>query len=230
MRSRRRYPTTGNRLDKALLSLAPTALVGPDGAPLRDLLNTWNATVTGSPVSGAAPAPLGRGITFSGSGQYATTGTGIPNANGRMSVLVIFATTNATAASRTIAARGGSSQWSWMMTLTSGHALQFSPLQSSATAHAAATSAGTVNDGAVHVGTGTFDGTTVTCHLDQATPVTSTSLTGSWYTSSTAGMAIAHRNGGNLLPGIVYRVLYWHDRILTAAEHRHITAIVAGVS
>lgn len=220
-----------SRLRDAILSLQPTAYWPLDdgSGPLRSLVGGWNATVTGSPTYGvAAREPIGRGVTWSGSGQYATTSTAIPNPASAMTVMVIFRVTDATAAVRALAARAGEvNQNSWTLHLNGSHNLAFQALQAGGSAHAATSTSGTVNDGAIHVGTGTFDGSTITVRFDGNAVASSTSLTGAWHVASTSGLMIAHRNGSTLLPGTEYGVIYW-TRAISQSEHLFIQNIARG--
>lgn len=224
-------PLPGNRLAKAILSLHPTAYWPLDdgGSPLRDVSRGWSATVTGSPSYGvAAPSPIGRGVTFSGTGQYAATATSIPTPATSMSVLALFATSDATAASRFLASRGASSQYSWGLHLQSNHTIGGLVYQNTGSIHASVGVSGTVNDGAWHLAGMTFDGTTLRGYKDSATN-SSTSLTGSWHKASTGPVRIAAAgNAGSLWIGTEACVVYWADRVLTAAEFLFLNAIARG--
>lgn len=221
-----------DRLTEALLDLGMIVWPHDDAAGnLRTLGGTWPGTMTGSPTYGvAARDPIGRGITYSGSGQFATASTSFPNPTTGLSVLSVIATTSASASNRAICARGagGTGQGGHSLQMTAAHALMFKVFQADGTDHASATVSGAVNDGAIHLLAGTFDGTTITAYRDLAAPATSTSLTGSWGKASTAALRIANLNGGFLFPGTVYRNAVGIDRVLTASDISALVALATG--
>lgn len=217
-----------DRLIRTVLDLRPTWLIPCRAAagPLQDLAGRrLDAPVTGSPTFGAA-LPSGRGITWSGSGQYATGPTDIPTGTA-VSVLAILATTNATAAARSVVGRVGTGS-SWRLALASGHNALFTAFQSGGSNHASAAPSGAMNDGAEHLVLGTFDGTTIRCARDSAAAATSTSLTGSWGSGSGTAVQIAAANSLIPLPGTTGLVAYWHDRIVSDAERLMIDSIRRG--
>lgn len=219
------------RLRDAILSLQPTAYWPLDdgNGPLRDIAGNWSAAVTGTPLyRQAAPQPIGRGVTWSGTGQYAVSSGSVPTPAASVSVLVFLNTTNATASVRTPAARRFSNQNSWWLRLNSDHSVGFFAMQADGTNHCTATVAGAVNDGLWHIVTGTFDGTTLRVMRDAATPATSTSLTGSWHTASTAGIGIAQNTTSNLFPGTLAHLALFTDRVVTHTEHLWLRTIAAG--
>jgi hypothetical protein len=234
MRSRLRDPLP-SRLTDALRSYQPTGLWDQqDGAgALSDLTGRWPATVTGSPTYRvAAPDPIGWGITWSGTGMYASTATSFPTPSASISVLSLVSTTNATAAARYIASRAAASQWSWGLDLAATHVGRFSVFQAAGAIHATASTAGAINDGNWWLVAGTFDGTTVSFHRVSSTGVygggSNGSLTGSWHKASTAAVQLSAGNSTNLLPGTSSRTVVINDRILTAADVRYIASIVRG--
>lgn len=235
MRHRYRDPLP-SRLRDAILSLQPTAYWPLDdgSGPLRSLGQSWPATVTGSPTFGvAAPEPIGRGITWIGSGQYATTSGSVPVPSSSLSVLAIAATTDTTAASRSIVSRGAASQYSWDLRISSTHAFQFIASQSSSAGHAAATVGASVNDGNLCLVVGTFDGTTIRAYrgvlaTGQFASASSTSLTGTWHKASTAGVQIAARADVQQFPGSIFTAAVLTDRVLTESELRWLFSIAAG--
>lgn len=198
------------------------------GTIVRAAPSFWNAAVTGSPTYGvAAPSPIGQGITWSGTGQYATTATSIPTPSASVSVVALFATTNASASARALAGRTAASQSSWELRLSSSHTVVFNPMQSGGSSHASAAVSGATNDGLWHVAGGTYDGTTVRTYRDTAT-ASSTTLTGSWHTASTAAISLASYGTGDVYPGSLAHVAYWADRVLTAPEFLFLNAIAKG--
>jgi len=221
-----------DRVDRAILDLRPTLYLpmrDPVG-PLRDASGgRWDAAVTGSPTLGvAAPSPIGRGVVFSGTGQYATTDGGVPTPTASMSVLSIFVTTNASAANRTIAGRGASSQFSWVLRIEATHIVAFRLFQSDGSAHGGTSTTGAVNDGAIHLALGTFDGTTLRTYRDDQAASPATPSGGTWHKASTAGIQIAALNSTSLLPGTACPTAYWADRVISDGERLMVNAIAKG--
>jgi len=223
-------PRTSARLRDAILSLQPTAYWPLDDGSgvLRDIAGGWNATVTGSPLYRvAARPPIDRGITWSGSGQYATTSTSVPTPVASISVGAWFQTTDATASARVMLGRGASSQYSWDLRLGASHTAGLTVLQSNNSGHAAALVAGATNDGQWHLVVGTFDGTTLRNYRDTATN-SSTSLTGTWHTASTAAVQVAALASGVLWPGALAHLFIINDRVLSASSVRWLLSIGMG--
>lgn len=234
---RRRTRLPGNRLRDAILSLQPTAYWPLDdtGTPLRSLAQNWTAAVTGSPTYAvAAPDPIGRSIAWPGGSVYASTATSFPNPSASISVLCLMRTTDATASVRRLFARGATSQYSWEIRMGATHGLVFVPLQSDGTAHANVNLGNTTaaNDGFWYLLMGTFDGTTVAGYKAKlgSTPVSAsnTTLTASWYKSSTAAVQIAAMNSATTFPGTLAHAAIWNDRIIPAATFAWLASIAGG--
>lgn len=199
------------------------------GTIVRAAPSFWNAAVTGSPTYGvAAPSPIGQGITWSGTGQYATTSTSFPTPAASVSVLALFATTDVTAAVRIISGRGAANQHSWDIRISAAHNVQFFALQSDGTTHASAAVVDTSTDGLWRLAMGTFDGTTIRAYKDALARASSTSLTGSWHKASTAGVQVAGRSNSLLFPGTVGHVAIWSDRVISDAERLWLHSIAKG--
>lgn len=222
------------RLRDAILSLQPTAYWPLDdgSGPLRSLGQNWPATVTGSPTFGvAAPDPIGRGITWSGSGQYATTDTSVPVPASSVSLLAILRTTDSSAAQRAIVARGAANQYTWELQFNTAHKPKMIAYQAAGSTHCTATAATAANDGAWRLVIGTFDGTTAWVRHGWAGGYETASdgtLTSTWHKSSTAAVSLAARITTALFPGTVAHLAYWSDRVLTDAEARWLTSIAFG--
>lgn len=216
-------------LSDAIRSLAPTAYWKLDEASgnLADTMSGgYTATVTGSPTGVAAPSPIGRGVTWSGSGQYATSSGSVPTPTASVSVLALVSLTSS-GSIRAIAARAGTNQYSWTLRIGSGNTPVFIAHQSSGTAHGTATASTTCNDGAWHVLLGSFDGTTVRVHHN-GLETASTSLSGSWHPASTAGISIAHSFGSNLYSGTSGHLALFNDQRLGNDVARWLTALARG--
>lgn len=230
------YPTA-DRLRSSILALSPTAYWPLDDAasPLRDLGGgAYGGTVTGSPTYAvAAPNPIGSGVTFSGSGQYATTSASLPTPASGISVFALF-NTSSTAGTKHIAGRYSVGQASWIMDVTAAGSGRFFVFQSNGSSHATAGWGGgnLMAAGSWCALLGTFDGTTVSTTGAAGSTVstgTSTTLTGAWHTASTVAAQIASANTSNLFPGTLAHVAYWADRILTVADFRYLRSIAFGV-
>lgn len=225
------YPVP-EALRDAIKSLNPTAYWACDDASgnLADQMSGgYTATVTGTPTYAATAAnPVAKGITWSGTGQYATTSTSIPTPTASVSILVIFSTTDTAAAGRYLAARQAANQSSWGLSLGTTHLARFTAFQSGGSNHCIAQTATALNDGAVHTVVASFDGTTARVASDMAAAATSTSLTGSWHTASTAAVSLAALATASLFPGTTYDVAYWADRVITNAERMWVHSIAKG--
>ena len=223
------------RLTDAILSLQPTAYWPMDEGVgnLRDPAGGWTADVTGSPAFGvAAPSPIGRCVTWSGSGQYATSSGSVPVPTASISVACLMSTTDATAAGRYLMSRYAASNRSWTLSMTATHAFSFTCDQAAGAAHVTAVFGSASNDGRWYLVGGTFDGTTAWGYLGRPNGVfganSSGALTGSWKKDSTAGIGIAQLSAASLFPGSIAHVAYWADRVLTAADFRYLTAVAQG--
>lgn len=218
------------RLRDAILSLQPTTLHVLDSlGSVRDLCSgDWTATYTGSPTLAQARAPINTGVTFSGTGQYATTSGSVPTPTASMSALCVFSLTDATAANRTLYGRGASSQFSWCLRAEATHVVAFRLFQADASAHGGTSTTGAVNDGAPHLVLGTYDGTTLRTYRDAQAPNTATPASGTWHKASTAGVQVASLNSAALFPGTVHLAAYWADRVITDAERLWLYSIMAG--
>lgn len=216
------------RFADALLSYAPTALLLDNRqTTISDVSGRgWHGTITGTPIRGV-PFAGERGTTWSGSGQFATTSTSIPNPTAAISVVTVFRTTDAGAAARSMFARGATNQFSWDLRIGSTHLPTFVAYQSNAATHCAASTAVAANDGLLNVVAGTFDGTTLRVYrISQSGIVntnSSTSLTNSWHITSTAGVQMAGISGGSqLFPGLVGPSAVYNDKILTNNDIRYL--------
>lgn len=228
--SRYRDPLS-TRLRDAILSLQPTAYWPLDdgNGPLRDIAGgNWNATVTGSPTFGVgAQDPIGRGVTFSGTGQYVTTSGSVPTPAASVSVGCLYRTTDATASARYVLSRAAASNYTWGLRLDASQRAVFDAYQGTTSVHASATVTGATNDGNWHLIVGTFDGTTIRCYRDTAT-ASSTTLTSTWKKDSTAGVQVAAIANGALFPGTGAHAFLITDRVLTAAAVLWLYSIAAG--
>jgi len=232
-RGLRIVPNAG-RLRDAILSLAPTAYWPlDDGAgPLRDIAGGWNAAVTGSPTFRvAAQDPIERGVTWSGTGQYATTSGSVPTPAASVSVACMFRTTNATAATRAIFSRGATNQNSWQLDLSSANAPRFLIFTTTAGSTNGIQVGGAANDGRWHLMVGTSDGSFVRGYRASAAGFTvGTPLADSivWHLASTAGLQVAARADATPFPGDTAHAAYWNDRVLTEADARWLGTIAFG--
>lgn len=230
-----RPPVMDRLLDYAL-PLRPTGVWPLDEASgnLRDISGSGlTATLTGSPTYGTiAPSVIGgRGITFSGTAQYATT-SAPTNSTSRMSVVAAFKTTDSTAAIRTIVARyAGSSQESWSLFLNTSHVPVVQFYQAGASLYAQTNTGIAANDGQWHLSGASLDTSLASLPINMAfdrflnrggTP------SGSWNGASTAGITIASRATSNLWTGAIGIVLYWHDTALTTGQLREMGQIFTG--
>lgn len=224
------FPTT-DRLRSSFLALSPTAYwpMSDVASPLSDVVGGFGGTVTGSPTyAAAAPSPIAKGVTWSGTGQYALTSNSITAPTASVSVAVLFKT-SASGATQALVCRYTAAQPSWQLLITSGGLVQFIGYQSGGAAHVTIGTSSTYNDGQWHLAVGTFDGTTAAVMVDAETRRTSTSLTGSWNKSPTMGVSIAGSGGGfSLLTGSTAHAGYWVDRVVTDAERLWLRSIVAG--
>jgi hypothetical protein len=224
------------RLRDAILAYQPTTYHPSDSvvSPLVDVARNWNATVTGSPTIAAAPDPIGRGITLSGTSQWGITSGSVPAPAASVSVIGFVSTTDASAAARALMARGAAAQHSWQLYLNSSHQATFEALQSGASSHcSAAIASSAINDGAWWMLAGTFDGTTLYTYRVSSTGVlssaTSTSLTSTWHKASTGGIGIGVRPSNGLpMIGSIAHLAHWADRLLTVSDIRYIASIAFG--
>lgn len=221
-----------DRLDRAILDLRPTLYLpmrDPVG-PLRDASGgRWDATITGSPTYGvAAPSPIGRGVTWSGSGQYATTGTGIPNPSTGISVLAIGKTSDGSATNRHFIARANS----FRLYLNGGHTPTMDIIQPGGSTHAGINAGAAANTGEWFMAVGTFDGATVTCRLIFAggslSSNSSSSLTGSWGKASVAAATIGSNGAAGYFVGTSAHTAIINDRVLTTADVRWLASVAFG--
>ncbi len=205
-------------------------LMTADGTSLTGTAPTVSvaATTAGGPQYRAGGNALGDGdsINWSGSGQFAQTSSSIPPPVGAISVMAVMKTTDATAAARYLASRGGTTNhWSWSLTLTASHLASFTAFQAGGSAHAAA-SVGTFtcNLGDWIILLGTFDGTTIYAYQaaqKQIAIASSASLTGSWNKDATVAVTLAALGAttpSNNFPGRIGLVAMWYERILGKSE------------
>lgn len=230
------FPPFPDRLLDFILSLNPTACWAQDDAagPLRDAsAGRWNAAVAASPGYGtAAREPINRCITWSASGQYATTSGSVPTPTTRMTVLSITRTSTVAANTHTAIGRSVSSQFSWDLRLNSSHVPLFVMLQAAGGTYAAPSASGAINDGLWHLLAGTFDGTTATCvRISETGAVatgSTTTLSGTWNNATTAPIQIAANNSTQQWVGDQSVDAYWHDRALSTLELRAAAAVAFG--
>lgn len=96
--------------------------------------------------------------------------------------------------------------------------------QQNGATHLAIENATVVNNGAWHMATLTYDGTTLRIYVDAGTAATTTAKTGSWF-NGTADLCLGSRTGGSgLFTGSLDDVSFF-NRALTAAE---ITSLYQG--
>lgn len=234
---RGRYDLPSARLRDAILPYQPTTYHPLDDGvgPLRDVSRGWSATVTGSPTFGVgAPGAIERGITFSGTGQYAVTSGSVPTPSASMTALAFARWTSATADLGVIS-RGTGAQGSWIIDINSTRCLAVVK-NTAAGNHAFVYSAasGSLNDGLWHMVAMTFDGTTLRAYHFNTNGTSgtqsSTSLTGSWKKDSTGGIAIAAYDTAGFVPfnGTMAHGAYFNDRVLTASDFGFLASVAFG--
>ena len=217
-------------LQDAILSLQPTAYWPLDdrGSPLRPLAGGRTAAVTGTPTYGVAvQGPIERAMTLPGT-AYAVSSTALPQATTALSAIAIFATTNATAASRVLLARYTGAQPSWILYLSSAHKPTATLYQSGGAGFMGANNTANANDGLWHLSALTYDGTTLGITTDGVL-ATSTSQTGAWHTAPTVAPSIGGSAGGaTLYTGSLAHCAYWANRALTASELAWLRSFMRG--